>query len=185
MTKRKAEQNKGYSLVEMIIVIAIIVLVSSLSLVSVTLIHSARAKDAAIKFDNEVATLIAKAKSQTPPATNPADPTTMGEYALKVYKSGERYFVAQGILRASGTFEADPDNVVSLSSYVTIRYTGTNSEGEDFNNDEIEDGDRAVIIRYNKRGICLDGVGTYSFYKKNGNLVANDFLRKNGSHESK
>ena len=179
MTKRKAEHNKGYSLIEMIIVIAIIALVSSLSLVSVTLIHSAKAKDAAIKFDNEIATLIAKTKSQTPPAASP------GEYALKVYSTGDKYYIAEGVLKDDGTFIQDPDNVVSLSSYVTVTFTGTNSEGEVFADDAIGDGDRAVIITYNKRGICLEGVGTYSFYKKNGNIVAKVFLRKNGSHESK
>ena len=40
------KSNKGYSLVELIIVIAIIVVLSAMSLVSITLINTARCKDA-------------------------------------------------------------------------------------------------------------------------------------------
>ena len=61
MTKHK--NDHGYTLVEMIIVIAIIAVVAGMSLISITLIHSARAKEASVTVDSEIATLITKSKN--------------------------------------------------------------------------------------------------------------------------
>jgi prepilin-type N-terminal cleavage/methylation domain-containing protein len=59
-----AKENKGYSLVEMIIVIAIIAVMSAGSLVTIKLINSAKAKEAGVTLDSEIAALVAKSKSQ-------------------------------------------------------------------------------------------------------------------------
>ena len=63
MRKRLKDDNAGYSLVEMIIVLAIVAVVSAMAIVSITMIHSAKAKEAAVTFDSEVSTLITKSKN--------------------------------------------------------------------------------------------------------------------------
>ena len=60
--KKTIMKNKGFSLVEMIIVLGIIAVMSTMALISINIIHSAKAKDAATVFDSEVATLKTKAK---------------------------------------------------------------------------------------------------------------------------
>ena len=52
MKKNSYNQNKAYSLVEMIIVIAIIGVISVMAMVTVSIIRSARAKDAAMRLEH-------------------------------------------------------------------------------------------------------------------------------------
>jgi prepilin-type N-terminal cleavage/methylation domain-containing protein len=59
-----AKENKGYSLVEMVIVMAIVAIMAAGSLVTITLINSAKAKEAGVTLDSEITALVAKSKSQ-------------------------------------------------------------------------------------------------------------------------
>lgn len=77
--------SKGYSLVEMIIVIAIIALLTGLALLSVTIITSARAKDSAMQFDTLVSECITKNKNMTPGTNDPKGNPYDG-FAIAVYK---------------------------------------------------------------------------------------------------
>ena len=53
MEKRRfMKENKGYSLIELIIVLAIIVVMTGVSMVTITIIHNARAREASTKFEN-------------------------------------------------------------------------------------------------------------------------------------
>ena len=78
MVREHLKNDKGYSLVELIIVIAIIVALAASALLSITMIHSARAKDAAVKLGSEVNSLKTRCMNMTP------DNTVYDFYALAV-----------------------------------------------------------------------------------------------------
>lgn len=187
---RLFKNNKAYSLVEMLIVIAIIAIAASVSLLSVTVINSARAKEASILFDAEIASIITKSKNMTP------DNDPNKSYALVVYDDGnKKYKVCQAVYdKSSKTYTYDESTLVSLSSRVDITFKGdvikAGTEEDlvsDYTNEHSVNakGDEAVFIRFDKKGRCLSGSGTFKFYKKNGNEIATVTIRQNGSHESK
>jgi type II secretory pathway pseudopilin PulG len=175
--RKQKNRNAGYSLIEMIIVMAIIMIVSVMALLSVTLIASAKVKEAAVTFDSEVATLITKAKNME----CDADPTY--SYCLKLYKDSDgKYYVKTGYYNPNGATDADryifdgTGKGVSLSSYADISYTPTGGvENTSFTE---------CYIRFDRKGLCAEGDGTYKFYKRNGSLVAQCNIRKNGSHDT-
>ena len=201
-------KNKGYSLVEMIIVIAIIGVVSGMALASVSMIHSAKAKDASVVFNAEVSELMAKAKSMN-------DSSAM--YAIRIHRDGNNYYIQSGTVKKSGTdymFKISPDNDndykgKSISKYVRVSYTEENSTGINYpadwnawcdltwtdstniksdgsigpysDNQELS----GVLIAVTKSGDVISGNGAYCFFKKNGSQVARVYVRKNGSHEAR
>lgn len=193
--------NKGYTLVEMIVVIAIVAVLAAMATVSVTLIHSAKAKEAAISFDNDIATLITRSKNQEIPKNKLDDGYKY--HAIKIKSDASGYYYIERVLckdptdpatcipdftslyKVSDTsFYADYDKskltdqeynqlFTSLSKHVDITYNGTAI------------GTSGVLIAYNKAGICVAGDGEYQFLKDNGNQVARVEVRKNGSHQSR
>ena len=210
MTKRKS--NQGYTLVELIIVIAIIAVVAGLSVISVSLIHSAKAKNAATTVDEEIATLITKSKNMS------SDVPGM-QYAARIYADANgAYYYQRGYYDPKTmTYDFSKETEgegrgVSLSSRVVVKYTGT-CENVHFKNDtkkgtvgsspsgvdtltvtehEIENlctytdhPGGGLFIRFAKDGTCDAGVGDIQFYKRNGNIVAHVYVRANGSHQSK
>ena len=65
MEKRRfMKENKGYSLIELIIVLAIIVVMTGVSMVTITIIHNARAREASTKFENALSELQQNAKGK-------------------------------------------------------------------------------------------------------------------------
>jgi len=194
MGKSFLKNSKGYTLVEMIIVIAIIGVISAASVISLTLISSARAKDAAMLFGSEVETLRSKAMNMT---------SSSGDYALLLMMVDDEYRIYYGNVDGGiASYVDDSSNYKSLSKRVEIKvkqYTygsGSNAvtaggyivSGDtaitEF--DETDEGTQptdsnTVIITYNKKGICTSGYGEYDFYKKNGNLVARVIVYQNGS----
>ena len=180
MKKNSYNQNKAYSLVEMIIVIAIIGVITVMAMVTVSIIRSARAKDAAIRFDNEVGTLISKAKYIK---ANPSDPTKDMFHAARIEKISSKYYVVYGYALKDGTdFEEDTEEKrVSLSPYCKVMYSPEETTG--YGTEVDADG---IVIVYNKSGLCLNGAGKSAFYKANtDDVMANDFVRKYGSHQSR
>lgn len=200
MTKRR--KNKGYSLVEMIIVLAIIAIVAGVSLLSITLIHSARAKEAAVTVDSEIATLITKSKNMQ--CDKPGC-----QYAARIYRdedSGKYYYQkgyydpnagTNGKYIFTGTDSAGDGKGTSLSAYVVVKYTGVqnivDADGtvsavphefseQDVFNMNFKGG---LYIRFAKDGTCEDGVGDIGFYKRNDSDVAHQTIRRNGSHQAK
>ena len=195
---KKQKNNRGYSLVEMIICIAIIAVVTSVALISISLIRSARAKEAAVTVDEEIATLITKSKNMK------CDKEGNGwQYAARIYYNTDdnKYYFQKGYyntLTSQYTFtNTDSEGEgkgTSLSSYVDIQFTGTReklngsltvSAKQDESNMDVKSDDFGVPIRFNKDGSCATGYGDYAFLKKNGNVVATDYIRKNGSHQTK
>lgn len=190
MSMREEKNNKGYSLVEMIIVLAIIAIAAGMSLLSVTVINSARAKEASITFDSEVASLITKCKNMSP------NDGTNEQYAIIIYTdtNGNAKLIPSLYDSDNNLYDYDTSNEIKLSTRVRVAFSGTtytagnNSTKDTAFNSETTIGalsGNPVYIRFDKKGRCLSGFGKYTFYKKNGNRVATVTIRQNGSHESK
>ena len=198
-TKRR---DKGYTLVEMIIVIAIIAIVAGLSLISITLIHSARAKEAAVTVDSEIATLITKSKNMQCDRFG-------SQYAARIYKAdNDVYYYQRGYydpnLGENGSYVfTDTDSEgdgkgTTLTSYVVVKFSGkwekVKADGtctgtfESYQSEkdvaDMNEGN-GLYIRFARDGSCDAGVGDIGFYKRNGNDVAHNTIRTNGSHQTK
>ena len=175
---KHTRSNKGYSLVEMIIVIAIILIVSAMAAVTVTMIQSAKAKDAAIRVDSEIAEIIASSRGM---AYDPADPNKF--YALYLYEDDGAYFIERGYAEKLPTgkynFTSNGKNPNGDKGYDLTKYVIIDWDAED------KDDLPGVEIVYSKSGQCLAGYGKYSFKKRNGNEVATNYIRQNGTHASK
>lgn len=200
MTKRR--KNRGYSLVEMIIVLAIIAIVAGVSLLSISLIHSARAKEAAVTVDSEIATLITKSKNMQ--CDRPGC-----QYAARIYRNEDNgtYYYQKGYFDPNdgpygkyiftNTDSAGEGKGTSLSSYVVVKFTGwqdiVDADGSvSFVHHEFKEQDvynmnfkGGLYIRFAKDGTCEDGVGDIGFYKRNDSDVAHQTIRRNGSHQAK
>jgi prepilin-type N-terminal cleavage/methylation domain-containing protein len=203
MKRSGAKRDKGYSLVEMIIVLAIIAVVSGMSMLSITMIHSAKVKNASITFNSEVSTLITKSKNMNPVYNGPSGAQTFDGFALKVYKksSDTNYYCNLGYYNEDDTGKRDyfmfEENEVSLSKYAEIKFTGDlyDSNGAKSTVSQMVIGSSdgsggsaqdVVYIVFDKRGVCLEGYGEYAFCKKRGgNQVARVVIRQNGSHFSR
>lgn len=207
MKNNKSKNNSGYSLIELVIVIAIIAVLAAMALVSVTIIHSARAKDAALKLDSEVSELITKNKNMSP------DDKSNAKYGLVVYCEDDYYKIAEVITVKSSSgwdgyakYDSTHNKYVQISTVDEIYYVddpiviprtveiefegksisfkngAEDDKGAGFKPGEL-DGTGAVCIMFDKRGTCTSGYGTYKFKKKNGNVVSRVTIRQNGSHE--
>jgi prepilin-type N-terminal cleavage/methylation domain-containing protein len=193
--KKTIMKNKGFSLVEMIIVLGIIAVMSTMALISINIIHSAKAKDAATVFDSEVATLKTKAKGMGVDlnSNGKIDDTEKDLlYCIKIYKSGDEYYLCTGYTTAAAVYAsfnstatANSGKGRNLSSYVKIRYTGKLIDGTSVTDYDPANGTQAIYIVFNKRGECVYGAGEYEFQKSNGKTVARKYIRANGSHGSK
>jgi prepilin-type N-terminal cleavage/methylation domain-containing protein len=208
-----AKENKGYSLVEMIIVIAIIAVMSAAAMVTVTLINSAKAKEAGVTFDSELAALVAESKSQVVKfdinndgAVDDTDTTLCKDYyfAIAVYQATDgKYYISHGYYKNDGTKKeyialADENTNngkgTCISSRVSIDYTaGTKNSGELTSGDNVTltgincstDNNKAVVVAFDKAGKCVSGVGTYLFKKTAGNTTIDEVtIRANGSRQS-
>lgn len=182
--------NKGFTLVEMIITIAIIVVLTGAAMVTLTMMHSAKAKEASVTFTSELSDTATKSKNQMV-VIQEADGTKTNKasysHCLKVYKhSNGNYYIKKGYYNPDGTTDAtkylftDTDERndgkgISISSKVTIKYTAPGASEAEISE---------VYIVYDRNGRVIEGNGRYGFYKRNGNLVAEVNLNKNGSYQA-
>lgn len=190
--------NKGYSLVEMIIVIAIIAVMTGIATVTVTLINSARAKEASVKFTSELSDVSSKAKNQMVVIKDEDDNMIKYpsySYCLKLYKEGSKVYIKKGYYNPAGTSDAtkyifvNEENSnggrgVSLSSRIDVKYTDSTGVEKTISTSAGTNTITEVYIVFDRNGRCILGDGDYSFYKKNSSLVGTVRLKKNGSYQT-
>ncbi|MBE5952784.1 MAG: type II secretion system protein [Lachnospiraceae bacterium] len=192
--RMKKLNNKGYSLIEMIIVIAIVAVLTGAAMVTLKVMHSAKVKEAAITFESEISELLSMSKNKI------CDPNGDGviedsekEYSvgLRLYKSGSKCYI-QEVLVKNGAYEANStyENAnnpnsgkgISLSTYVDVKYTDLS--GNSFMIGTAED--KQVTIHFKRNGSCDLGYGTFDFIRNSSNSkVATMTINKNGSHQAK
>ena len=197
MVREHLKNDKGYSLVELIIVIAIIVALAASALLSITMIHSARAKDGAVKLGSEINALKTRCMNMTP------DNTAYDYYALAVYNDSNGVSHIQLVMHkktapgAGFAFQFDPvpgEDPINLSSVVKTTFAGkiirnnaTSSTPElltsEYNPGPLNGSGATtpVIVAFDKKGYCYSGSGEFYFSKKNGSRVARVEIRPNGS----
>lgn len=192
MEKRRfMKENKGYSLVEMIIVMAIIVIMTGAAMVTITIMHSAKAKEASITLETALSDVQQSAKGKMCVVSGTQEPDY--RYALVVYQTGGKYYVKKGYYIGNGSDVNDHNNYVFVdaenansgkgecfSAYVDVKYVNPSGIEQDIGSIDSNDG---VYIIYDKQGMCIQGDGQYKFYKnKKDVLISTVELNKNGSH---
>ena len=195
------KKNKGYSLVEMIIVLAIVLILAGLALVSLTLVNTARAKDASNKFSSEVNQVRKKAIDMVPSKGNDPyfDETKDYRYGLVLYVENGKYQTDQVVVEknssgkyvykdnASGTgishaypaYDTSGNPVrenVKYSSRVEVRFTGKNTSFLNGNSNDMDD-EKAGATNTEK-AVCI-------VFDRHGNCVAGagvySFYKKNSN----
>lgn len=192
--KQIFKDNSGFSLTELIIVIAIIAIMTAASFVSITIMHNARAKDAASTFENNLAEVIGMAKSKSVDynlnGTIEADEENL-TIGLKIYKEGNKFYLEKCVFKKNAAggymlFDSNSNNAyvksinekngkgACLSSYVDIKFY--DEDGNLSNATEFD-------LVFNKKGECVDGVGKYEFLKSSsGDKIVTVTVNKNGSY---
>ena len=192
------KNNDGYTLVEMIIVIAMILNMTTASFISLRVMHAAKAKEAASSFETELADVISNNKNKSVDINLDDKITSVDKdyvMGLKFYSVGnDKVYIQRCIFKKDDTgvysIVSAPDDTeqayldsinvgkgkgTCLSAYVDVVYKDKNG------NETKITGDTETYLRFNKRGECVEGVGTYEFLRKNGDKVATIVVRQNGS----
>ena len=173
--------NKGYSFVELIIVIVLILILSVMSLVSLSLITSARAKDASTEFGSELQVIKKKCMDMTPDKNSWDSTLSLSEddkdkarYGLVVYFEDGNFKMSEVNCYPKGKFYqydlTTVNETVLFSKRIDVLPGGLNS-------------DDCICIVFDRHGNCLSGYGEYDFNRKNGSTVAKVYVNKNGSIE--
>lgn len=147
---RKIKNDSGYSLVELIIVLAIIAVMSGLAMVSVSSIKTARATSSKETFNQELSTLQSMTKTQD------------SEWALKLERIDGKYNLIYGKSKNGSDFKEDSSKDREILDRVTIYYSNNGSSA----GSEVS----SMIIKFNKSdGSVKTGSGVYTFYKDGSN----------------
>lgn len=180
--------DKGYSLVEMIICIAIIAIMTGVAVVTVSMINSARAREASVTFTSELSDMYTKSKNQMVVISDVKYPKY--NHCLYLHSDGTRTYIKKGYYNPAGTDEDtkyiytgvdNPNNGkgVSITGSVTIKYK--DSAGVE---KSIVGTDYGVYIIFDRNGRCISGDGLYTFCKDKDVVIAEVSLKKNGSYQS-
>ena len=195
--RRFIDNNQGYSLVEMIIVIAIIVVMTGAATITVVVMRSAKSKEAATNFESEVAELATKSRGQICVVEDPAsgDEVQKPEYrhCIRLYVSGDKLYIQKGFYKGSNyplnsaasydfptSLNVGNGKGISLSADIRINYTDTDGNVIQLGGTSTQ----VAYIVYDKSGTCISGAGVYDFCKKDGSGVSSVRINKNGSHQS-
>lgn len=150
--KNGIKSNNGYTLIEMIIVIAIFAVMSGVGFLTISSIRASQATASLQKFDSELSTLEMRTKTQK-----------AGE-AIRIVQNGANYDIFYGTC-ADGKAESftanssAPDKVLER---VTIYYA------DDYDADSVTTplSEQVIIIRKSDSQV-LAGYGEYRFCKYN------------------
>lgn len=146
MRQRLKDNNSGYSLVELVIVIAMIAVLSGGAAITISSIVTARANSAKEEFNEQIAALQARTKTQA-----------SGE-AVQLIRQGDRYSIYYGTIDKSNIFVAnDSSKADVILERCEIFYGGK----------LIKEGSaNAVVIAFNKSdGTAKLGYGNFAFCK--------------------
>lgn len=178
-------KNKGYTLIEMIIVIAIMAILSGVAAATFSLISKAKAQDAVTTFNSQLSyswlqtkATGTKQKSMYALIKGPAkdigdsdfDRGGDCDYTFQLYDNDS---TGASKVKETSTFKA-------WAKYVTITYTPESSSQATAGFGDSKSG---FVIRFDKAsGAVLKGAGSYTFKDAKGNLVATIYLDATTGH---
>lgn len=186
MRKKSIRKNKGYTLIEMIIVIGIIAIISGMSFVTIGIIKRAKCNAAATTIDSQMSTLLLKTKALSEAkgsrlcmmiVHNDNDLT----YEDGTFAKADSYSIVLGYDKGTsfnekaaednGDVETLPDIRVAeatLPNILDIRYTPEAGAASS----SLADGTNTMLIEFDKAtGSVRYGAGTYEIVL-NGDTVA-------------
>ena len=150
--RERLKNNSGYTLVELILVIAIILIMSGGAMLTVSAIRSSQATSSMQRFDDEIAALEMRTKS-----------LEVGK-AMKIVQNGANYEIYYGTCTGgnASTFVADSTKADAILERVSIYYA------EDYNSDGVSTPlTSAVVLVRKSDGEVVSGYGEYRFCKYN------------------
>lgn len=161
------KKNRGYTLIEVIIVIAIIAILSGVSFVTIGIIKNAKAQAAATTLSDQMGSLLIKTR-----ALSEAKDSRLClrlrynenrvEYADGTIARAGSYSLILGYHDGSSFIEKNPDMAeATLPDSITIDYAPAAANQE---SGITGLGDKDVIIEFNKsNGSVRHGAGNYTF----------------------
>jgi prepilin-type N-terminal cleavage/methylation domain-containing protein len=166
---RDKQKNAGYTLVELIIVIAIIAVMSGMGFLTIVSIRTSQANSSMQRFDEELSALVMRTKTQG------------ADNAIKIEQDGANYNIyygtcTDGVESTFTTTSTQPDAVLQR---VTIYYYYS------YNADSVKKPLTSQVIQIRKSDSqVLAGYGEYVFAKyEKGNTVGRVTLNQyTGSH---
>lgn len=184
--KDKRNGNSGYTLIELIIVIAIIAIMSGVGILTVGSIRTSQATASMQRFDEELSALVSKTRSYD------------GSYAIKIVRNGANYDIYYGYYTGDDSEAADPTKFTRLDTSstkadavlerVTIYYSPDYSSANEKVLGADDDGDagKETVIRVRKSdNRVIYGSGQYRFVKYNSSndtVGRINFSKETGSH---
>lgn len=179
MGRRAVTKNKGYTMVELIIVIAIIGILSAMSLITWKAVDNANYKKAVSTFESELTTLRT---------------TTMAQdsgLAMHLYydDTDDTYYIERGFMIMDGTAFGVPSASDSVASLDYFKYQGTSNPVKilkkgtiTYDGTDVKELPNGVCIHFNKSDGSIDAsygaAGKYVFSDKGGDVIANVTLNK-------
>lgn len=175
--KRQKHSSSGYSFVEILIVMAIMLILTALSLLTWRSVDSAKYTRAVSTLQSEISTLRTTTMAQD------------SRMAMRLYQGTDgNYYVERGYVE-SGSFQI-PDEASELGKSNYYDYVGVSDPVKILERGTLycaEVGHSAalidttgIIIRFNKSdGSMASGAGQYRLYRRNGELIANIHLPEN------
>lgn len=173
MKGRKKNHNKGYSMVELIIVMCIIGVLTAASFVTLRSVDSAKYKKAVSTLESEMTTLRTTTMAQD------------SRMAMRLYLGADgNYYIERGHC-IGGTFSAGAPEGLSEAAKVYYNYSGVANPVKvlargslTYNGNPVTT--EGIVIQYNKSDGSIDaanGAGEYCLYRRNGELIANVHLK--------
>ena len=170
------KKNKGYTLVEMLVVIAIMAILSGLAAVSLGLIYKAKVRDGMQVFNSQLSNTWLRTKSTASKSDSMyAEMSWVADgFEYKIYNDGTE--------KCSATIKKWT-NSVAWGNNLKVSYTPSDpSQLETGYGDSV----KKWYIRFDKStGSVIRGAGTYEFTGNDGNVVGTIYLdATTGNHYS-
>lgn len=180
MKRRARANNKGYTMVELVIVIGIIGILSAMSLVTWRAVDNAANKKAVSTFESELTTLRTTTMAQD------------SSLAMRLYydSSKNTYYIERGCLIYGGLgYKVPVAGVDSVADLDYFNYQGTSNPVKIlkngsiiYNGTDVKDMSSGLCIHFNKSDGSIEptygSAGKYIFKDKGGNVIANVTLNK-------
>lgn len=179
------KKNKGYTLIEMIIVIAIMAILSGVALVTLNIINEAKYNAAVNELNNQMSSLwiktkaLSQGKNQT--SATGTDPQNKYPLAMLIHKNTDSsddvrngsYELFLGYVDDAGAFvrkndmQGNPEEPVILTNLISIKYTGDANQSHPTLTTEKDGSAEQVLVQFNKSdGSVKYGAGTYDIMFK-------------------
>lgn len=190
------KKNRGYTLIELIIVLAIIAILSAMSFVTIGIIRQAQYNAAASTLSNQMGSLLVKTKAVSEAKTDPlcmlvhryskmvtlddGKVIKQGSYALILgYDTGSDFIVKN----TGAAFSEDDTSIVVedvLTNIITIKYTTADTTGCGITG--LSDTEHMIIEFKKSDGSVRYGSGSYEIIFSNRTVATVNLDKTTGNH---